>query len=1010
MGALFIVFAVSMAAATFIENDYGSAYAYASVYRAKWFEIILLLLAVNLAGQIILLKLLRKNKLPVALFHLAFILMLAGAAITRYAGWEGTISIREGASENSVYSAEKYVGLSVENGSGGIVESKHKRFLLETSNSKGYSESFEVDGNEYNLTFDKVVFNAEESLTDSPGGEPMISLFMGSSMGESETVLLKGGEIAQYGPVTIGFLSDEQTDIRIYTDSGAFFMSSPSQISVMSMMTRESTITEPGTPVELKTMQLINFGSIRLVPQKMSAEGKAIAVQSENTEQGTGKNALLFTLMGNGKTENITLWSDLSQPLTEESLQIGNNNITVTYGSKQVELPFSLKLNDFILERYPGSSSPSGYKSLVTLNDNAQSTSFDAEIYMNNILKYHGYRFYQSSFDSDEMGTVLSVSHDQAGMYITYAGYALLFLFIVLALISRHSQFRTITAGAWVSALRKGAAILIFALIGTGSLSAQKLIAEPKGANEFGKVLVQDQKGRTKPLFTLSNDIIRKVVRENKYGEYTPMQVFLGLYLDFPSWKDEPLIKISNPDLQKMIGVAGNYAAFADIVDIDGTGNYKLAGVVNEAYAKAPAERSKLDKEIMKVDERVNIVYMVYKGDFMKVFPLRDSTHNWGTWQDALVTAKNNEDSLYLSNIIPLLADALSSGNSATAIQISQSVAEYQKMFGGYVLPSDSRTGAELLYYRMAIFEKLFPFYSTVGLVMLIMLIVSVIRGSSQKSVIIKVLGYLLFTGFLFHTFGLGLRWYISGHSPMSNGYESLLFISWVTIIAGFIFSRKSFFAMAATAVLAGMSLMVAHLSFMDPEITNLVPVLQSYWLTLHVSVITGSYGFLGMGAIIGLIVMILTALSNNKNRMTIAATIDELTVINFKTMVLGLYFLTIGTFLGAVWANESWGRYWGWDPKETWSLITIIVYTLVTHSRMIPGMKDIFTFNLLSLFAFSSVLMTYFGVNYYLSGLHSYASGDPVPVPVFVYIAVFLLAALSVYAKVKYNSYSKSR
>jgi cytochrome c-type biogenesis protein CcsB len=239
----------------------------------------------------------------------------------------------------------------------------------------------------------------------------------------------------------------------------------------------------------------------------------------------------------------------------------------------------------------------------------------------------------------------------------------------------------------------------------------------------------------------------------------------------------------------------------------------------------------------------------------------------------------------------------------------------------------------------------------------------------------------------------------------MSNGYESMLFISWVTLLAGLIFSRKSLLTLAATSVLGGLTLMVAHLSFMDPEITNLVPVLRSYWLTLHVSVITGSYGFLGLGAILGLVVMVMMLFVRPVNRERISAVIDELTVINYRTLTLGLYFLTIGTFLGAIWANESWGRYWGWDPKETWSLITIIVYTLVTHSRMIPGMKDTYTFNLLSLFTFSSVLMTYFGVNYYLSGLHSYAGGDPVPVPVFVYVSVAVLVGLALAAGYRYRS-----
>jgi len=230
----------------------------------------------------------------------------------------------------------------------------------------------------------------------------------------------------------------------------------------------------------------------------------------------------------------------------------------------------------------------------------------------------------------------------------------------------------------------------------------------------------------------------------------------------------------------------------------------------------------------------------------------------------------------------------------------------------------------------------------------------------------------------------------------MSNGFESLIFISWVTILAGFIFVKRSAFVLAATAVLGGFTLLVAHLSFMDPEITNLVPVLQSYWLTLHVSVIISSYGFFGLGAILGIIVLVLYALISPQNKANILNTIEELTVINYISLTIGLYLLTIGTFLGAIWANESWGRYWGWDPKETWSLITIIVYSFIVHSRMMEGLKGFFSFNVQALFGFSSVLMTYFGVNYYLSGLHSYAGGDPVPVPNFVYISVVMLVALT--------------
>ena len=633
-------------------------------------------------------------------------------------------------------------------------------------------------------------------------------------------------------------------------------------------------------------------------------------------------------------------------------------------------------------------------------------------IFMNNILKYKGYRFYQSSFDRDEQGTILSVNHDRAGMFVTYTGYIMLIIFMVLSLINKNALFHNITAGFWNSTIRKSAALIVLILFFSGltALNAQKLIPDRSAAQEFGKVLVQDQKGRTKPLFTLSNDILRKVTRENDFEGLTSMQVFLGLYLDFQNWKDVPLIRISNQDIQQKLGIRGKYAAFSDIVNLEGNGDYKLSEDVNKAYAKAPGDRSKSDKEMMKIDERMNIVYMIYKGEFLKLFPLKNGTHDWGLPENALAKAINKDDSLYLKTILPLLDDAIKTNNISTTRQITESISGYQKRFSEYDLPSGSKTNAELLYYKLGIFERLFPFYASVGLIMLIALIAMVIRGTKKKSLVVNVLGWLLFTGFLFHTFGLGIRWYIAGHSPMSNGYESMIFISWVTLLAGFIFSRKSAFTLSATAVLASMTLMVAHLSFMDPEITNLVPVLKSYWLTLHVSVITGSYGFLGLGAVLGLIILILILFSNPGNRERISATIDELTVINYKTLTLGLYFLTIGTFLGAVWANESWGRYWGWDPKETWSLITIIIYSIVIHSRNIPGMKDIFTFNLLSVFAFSSVLMTYFGVNYYLSGMHSYAAGDPVPVPVFVYVAVIVLAALSLVAYMKYNSHKEGQ
>jgi len=1010
MGILFVVFAVAMAVATFLENDFGSAAAYSMVYNTRWFELILLLLAVNLLGQLVTFKLFKKNRLTGALFHLAFIVMIIGAGITRYFGWEGSIHIREGEEQNVCFSNDKYIGYTVTDSEGKVLESRSDRYTMTSVSADNYKKIIRINNRDFELVLGKIIPNASESVTDNPEGEAIVSLIVTKDMMSNETVILRKGELKTSNGLTFAFEASQPADVNIKLDSGAFYISSKSQLGEMSMTHQIVTPVEPGRVIKLKEMQVLTVNDVRIVPQVMSKAGVIKAVALDPDKQNTGQNAFIFNLSGGNESETVYLWDKESDKTATGSCNIDGATVQIMYGSKATTLPFAIRLNDFILERYPGSTSPSGYKSDVVLVDKNENVEKPFMIFMNNILKYKGYRFYQSSYDRDEKGTILSVNHDMAGMFVTYTGYILLFIFIILSLLNKASVFNNVNAGYWKSKLRKSVPVIIMVLFlsGFSVVNGQKLIPEKAVSEEFGKVLVQDQKGRTKPLFTLSNDILRKVTRENEFEGLTSMQVFLGLYLDFNNWKDVPMISISNKDLRNKLGVRGKFAAFSDLVDLDGNGSYKISEEVNNAYARAPGERSKMDKEVMKIDERVNVLYMIYKGDFMKLFPLKDGTNDWGPPEAALQGAINKDDSTYLKGIIPVLTDALTTNNLTRTKQVEKSIGDYQTRFSKYDLPSDSKTKAELLYYKLGIFEKLFPFYATIGLIMLIGLITMVIRGSKKRSLFVNVLGWLLFAGFLFHTLGLGLRWYVAGHSPMSNGYESMIFISWVTLLAGFIFSRKSAFALSATAVLASMTLMVAHLSFMDPEITNLVPVLKSYWLTLHVSVITGSYGFLGLGAILGLITLILLSLSNDKNRERISATIDELTVINYKTLTLGLYFLTIGTFLGAVWANESWGRYWGWDPKETWSLITIIIYSIVIHSRLIPGMKDIFTFNLLSMFAFSGVLMTYFGVNYYLSGMHSYASGDPIPVPIFVYITVIVLAALSFLAYTRYTSYNK--
>ena len=293
------------------------------------------------------------------------------------------------------------------------------------------------------------------------------------------------------------------------------------------------------------------------------------------------------------------------------------------------------------------------------------------------------------------------------------------------------------------------------------------------------------------------------------------------------------------------------------------------------------------------------------------------------------------------------------------------------------------------------------------ALALLFFLFVSVFKPQWKLKTIYKILFGLVVAGFIFHTVGLGIRWYVSGRAPWSNGYESMIYIAWTSTLAGILFTRKSFGGLAATMVLAGTILFVSMLSFLDPEITPLVPVLKSYWLTIHVSLEAGSYGFLMLGAIIGLINLILLIFISEKNKTRVKRIVQEMSYISELTLIGGLFMVSVGTYLGGVWANESWGRYWGWDAKETWALVTILVYAFILHMRLIPKMRGLYAYNVATIFGLASVIMTYYGVNYYLSGLHSYATGDPVPIPNWVYIAVACIIVICILAFIRKRKYS---
>ena len=1005
---ILVIGIIAMAVATFIENDFGAEVARKAVYNAHWFEGLMILFSINLIGSIFKRKLYRRQKLTILVFHIAFIVMILGAGLTRYVGYEGTMHIREKSSSSTIITQNRSLNIKL------ISSNKIEYYNFsenKLSKKLGFSSNFEINDSKFSIKLIDFYPNAIEKAIPTKDGKPIIGLVLAGNNYQG-SIYIAQGETELYGNTTIAFDSkNSEADIYFTQINDSIFIGGKSNIIVSSMGMRESdTIGTRIAPVAIK--KLYNSGNYNVVVREMY--NKAIISAAPNSSNASyGKSAFTFEVSDHKNTKTITLWeSDYNNPLTVE-LTFGNTKFIADFGNQIIELPFELYLDNFEVKRYPGSGSPSSFSSYVQIIKTGEEP-VPFHIYMNNILQTEGYRFYQSSYDNDEKGTILSVNYDGLGTTVTYIGYFLLFLGIILSMVNKNTFLRntTLTKSLLV-------AIGVISLLVSNSITTnaqnnevQKKYISVEHANSFGTLLIQDNKGRTEPVYTFASDLLRKLSRKDKMFGLNPVQVFVEMNMDYAYWMKMPLIKISNRELQRYIGIKSNYASYADFI-VPQKG-YKLQQVIEKAYNTPPGKQSKFDKAVIKADERMNICYSIFSGTYLKMFPIpKSDDHQWYPAHEATPLIANSEDSTFLANVLPAyfqqLEQATHTGDYALADEFMLSIGTYQQKHAGYELPSDFKINMEVKYYKWNVFKKLFPFYSTIGVLFLFILIGGIISGKGVSKWVSNTFFAIIVLGFIVHVLGLAARWYIAGHAPMSNGYESLVFISLITMLAGLIFSRQSLLALSATAVLAGFTLMVANLSFMDPEITNLVPVLKSYWLTIHVSVITGSYGFLGLGAILGIMNLVLTIVQNKNNYKRIDDTIAELTKINHRTLILGLYFLTIGTFLGAVWANESWGRYWGWDPKETWSLITIIVYTFVTHARMIPGVKGIFAFNTLSIYAFFSVLMTYFGVNYYLSGLHSYAAGDPVPIPTFVYYSVAAIVTLSVVAYFRFVSRQSS-
>ena len=1016
MAALMLLFAITIGYATFVENDYGTMSAKADIYNARWFEIVLGLLALNLVLNILKFKMARNGKWLVFIFHVAFLIILVGAAVTRYMGYEGTMHIREGEAIDTILSAEPYISMTVKKGDKEY--NFQEQLYLSKRSVNHLTRQLDIGGEMIDVKLESYMGNAHYEAVADPKGSPILNMMITAGAG-GEQVSLKQGDFYEANDIVIDFGSHQTFQkpvIALSVEGEKVVMNTPVNLNALSMDTQQSHPITAGKNVLTNRTLFQTSQSGFVLRAFLPKASMALVSKPSKGPMVQGQDALTLKVTRGDKTQNVVALGAPGVVGDASIAALGDVSINVAYGSIERKLPFALALNDFQLERYPGSMSPASYASEVTLMDDKAGVKMPFRIYMNHILDYQGYRFFQSSFDQDEMGTVLSVNKDP-GTLITYIGYLLLAIGMFGVLIVKNGRFNGLSEKLKKLDAQKIAtsfAVMAIMLMGTNSHAVESenpVIKTAKSfdaahADKFGHLVVQDSSGRMKPLDTLSNEIVSKLSRSNEVIGLSPNQVILGMMLRPDAWREISMIKLGDKEINKLIGLPPEVktAAFSQFFEFpDDITGYKLARLIEEATRKAPGKRDKFDKTLLQVDERVNVAYMVYTGSLIQMWPkANDKSNKWNATIEALQTLDPKDAQmvrLMAVGYFSAVDAALKSGDWKEADKALALIDKYQHFAGASVYPNETKLAVEIFYNKTNIFEQLWPLYFLVGFILLILSFVKILKPDFKLEFFSKATLGLLILFFVAHTAGLAMRWYISGHAPWSNGYESMIYIGWATVLAGFIFSGKSPMTLAATGILTGLILFVAHLNWLDPQVTNLVPVLQSYWLSIHVSMITASYGFLGLGALLGMITLILFILKNPKNEARLNLAIKELNAINEMSLIFGLVLLTVGNFLGGVWANESWGRYWGWDPKETWALVTILVYAVVIHLRMIKGAYNDFSFSVISLLAFTSVLMTYFGVNYYLAGMHSYAKGDPVPVPDFVpwaYAVVAIVIAMA--------------
>lgn len=625
---------------------------------------------------------------------------------------------------------------------------------------------------------------------------------------------------------------------------------------------------------------------------------------------------------------------------------------------KTKELGFEVSLKNFNVVNYPGTDAPMDY--VTTLTANTQ----EIKVSMNNIGSFNGYRFIQSGYDSDMQGTTLGVYHDPWGIGITYTGYALLFISLIATMVSKKTRMRHLYRKAL--SLQGAKAWAVTALLAVSSFAttanAQEMVKiDGDIADDFGKICVL-YNSRITPINTVATSFVTKLCGKPTWDGLSSNQVFAGWIFDVPYWETVKMIEIKEKKAQELLGINGKWASFDDFWD--SYNNYKLDAPLKKAYKDGD---TKLQKQLRDADEKFNIIRMLYGGEMLKMFPYagKQGHMQWFAPGQPLGNLKLDEKELvFIKKSMDYLAESIITGDKARAEEIAKKIYSYQHVRGKAVVPTKFRIYTETFYNKTNAQRLPVMLYLTLSL---LLAIVSTLSLNNEKQKKTRLVSSVLTWFMLIHTtLLLALRWFVSGHLPMSNGYETMQFMAWATLIVTLVMQKRFLPVKQFGPLLSSFALLVAMITDGNPQITQLMPVLQSPLLSVHVMVIMFSYALFGLTALIGLQGLIAHHRKQEEKEQQLAALSQFL-------LYPAVALIAIGIFIGAIWANVSWGRYWSWDSKETWALITMLIYSAPLHAE-IKWLRKAQHMHIYMLLAFLSVLMTYFGVNYFLSGMHSYA------------------------------------